>query len=113
MIVWRRIVAFFFVSAVSSRAQLFDDLMSQFPHSQRAISEGIAEALKEESMSSADVSCLRDYTSCPIGYADLGQDRCEAVSAYSKDCGILDFSSQSPFQKKQMAAECNVAFPCQ
>lgn len=106
-------VTFSFASAVSSQAYLFEDLVSQFPNDQGLISQGIAEALKEESMSSADVSCLRYYASCPIGYADLGQDRCEAVAPESRDCEVLDFSSQSPFQKSKIAAACNAVFPCQ
>lgn len=59
------------------------------------------------------VTCTRDFSACPMGFADLGGSSCAPPPQYTGDCqGPVDFGGLAPIEKSALADACGVSFPC-
>lgn len=81
----------------------------------RAVADGLAQALADEAMDINEVSCNRDYSQqCPSGWADMGDTTtCTAPLDYQGSCQpMLKWGGLTAQQKRQQASQCGAEFPC-
>lgn len=81
----------------------------------RAVADGLAQALGDEAVDVNEVSCKRDYSQlCPSGWADTGDAAtCEAPQDYQGGCKpTLKWGGLTAQQKRQQASKCEAEFPC-
>lgn len=76
-----------------------------------SIHAALASAAEQEGIDVEEMSCARDYSGCPGGWARTAGG-CIAPNSYSGTCtGTMDFSG-TPVEKAQLAQQCGVRFPC-
>lgn len=76
------------------------------------LADALALAASNEGLPMSDVSCVRDYASCPQGWAENGSGVCSPPLAYAGSCGAMDFSNLTPSEKMALAQGCDAEFSC-
>jgi len=82
---------------------------------ERAVVDGFAHALGDESMDVSEVICSRDYSQlCPWGWADAGDaTTCKAPISYQGRCTTtMKWGGLAPQLKRQQASKCSASYPC-
>merc|ERR1711957_23095 len=116
-------LAFLTTAASTADARALDGLaellQAAFPNApessilESAVS-GLGRAAARENMPMLELTCARDYSACPAGWADLGDGaHCKAPLGFEGLCdSIVQFGGLAPIEKNNLASRCGAVFPC-
>jgi CPW-WPC domain-containing protein len=99
-------------------AGLDKQISAQFPGESLSsihavLSDALDAALAVEDVPTSYGECIRNFSGCPTGFANLGNGKCQPPAWYQGNCeGPVDFAGLTPQLKTNLADSCAASFPC-